>query len=193
MSEPRNTADSATPLDAIVRSALKGQYHGVLAMLRRAIELCPDDLWVSINPGGAPLWRVAYHTLYYTHLYLMRDEHSFTPWKWHQTGLQDLDGIPAPPELQDLLELPDRPRQTGVPYTREEILAYWDICERMVDADIDALDVLNPDTGFSWHTPRRSKVEQHIDSIRHIQHHTSQLAVRVRAATGDSVDWVASR
>ena len=100
---------------SVVRSSLRGQYHAALAMLREAIESCPQALWVASGPGGGnPLWRVAYHTLYYTDLYLQRDERAFHPWSLHQTGLQDMDDVPAPENLLDLLELPSRPPQTGV-------------------------------------------------------------------------------
>lgn len=183
---------SAVQLDEVLRHALKGQYHAVLAMLRSAIERCPEELWASAD-AGVPFWRVAYHALYYTHLYVQPGERAFTPWERHQTGLQDLDDVPGSPELLGFLELPHRPPQTGVPFTRDEVLKYWTVCDRMIDGAIDALDVLDPDTGFSWHSPRRSKVEQQINSIRHIQHHTSQLAVRLRAANCDGIDWVSTR
>ena len=185
--EPGDTA-----VDAVLRSALKGQYHAALAMLRQAIELCPEGIW-SGEGRGVPFWRIAYHALYYTHLYLQRDEASFTPWELHQTGLQDLDDVPAPPHLQELLELPHRPPRTGVPYSKAELLAYWSICDGMVDDAVDALDVLALETGFSWHTPSRPKVEQHMGNIRHIQHHTANLAGRVHEASGVGVDWVSTR
>ncbi len=58
------------------RDALKGQYHAGLRMLRQAIEVCPDDLWEG---GDHPnqFWHVAYHGLFYTHLYLQPDEAAF--------------------------------------------------------------------------------------------------------------------
>jgi hypothetical protein len=175
----------------VLRSALAGQYHAALAMLRQAIDLCPDALW-SERGSRPPFWRVAYHTLYYAHLYLQPGETSFRPWELHRTGIQDLDDVPAPPHLQELLELPHRPPQTGAPYTKGEVLAYLGICDRMVEGALEALDVLAPETGFSWHSPQRSRVEQQVDNVRHIQHHATQLADRVRAVTGARVDWVGS-
>jgi len=76
-----------------VRAALKGQYHAALAMLKQAIEQCPDELW----DGGqaVPFWQVAYHTLYYTHLYLQQREEDFRPWEHHGKEHHDL---PWPPE-----------------------------------------------------------------------------------------------
>jgi hypothetical protein len=181
----------SSDIDAILRSSLKDQYHATLEMLRRSIELCPDEAWAD-GRDAVPFWRVAYHALYYTHLYLQPDESSFTPWERHQTGLQDLDDVPGPPHLLEVLELPHRPPQTGVPYTRAEVSEYWGLCDGMVDGAIDAFDTLSVKSGFSWHDPSRPKVQHHIQSVRHIQHHASQLASRVREASGASVDWVGS-
>lgn len=179
-------------LDPLLRSTLASQYHAALAMLHGAIDSCPDDIWPTVDEG-APFWRVAYHALYYTHLYLQADESAFTPWEHHQTGLQDLDDIPGPEHLLTILELPHRPPQTGVPYSKEQLLTYWTLCDAMVDDAIGKLDLLAPETGFSWHSPSRPKVEQHLVSIRHIQHHTAQLSVRVRDAIGGAgVDWVST-
>jgi len=182
---------SAGPLDAAVRQSLKSQYHATLAMLRDAVQRCPDAEWVAADKGS-PFWRVAYHALYYTHLYLERDDTDFHPWEGHQSGLQHLDDVPGPPEIEALLEPPHTPAQTGVPLTRAEILAYWELCDSLVGAAVDALDLLAPTTGFRWHSPQRSKLEHQIGTIRHVQHHASQLAARVRAATGEGVDWVGS-
>lgn len=187
----QGTPINRQPLDTTLRSTLASQYHSALAMLRRAIELCPDSLW--FEPTGVPFWRVAYHTLYYTHLYLQPGERSFTPWEHHQTSLQHLDDVPGPEELDEFLELPGRPPQTGAPYPRSQMLDYWELCDGMVDDRVAATDLTAPETGFSWHTPQRPKVEQHINSIRHIQHHASLLGARMRAATGETVEWVSTK
>ena len=170
-------------------SALKSQYHAALAMFRLAIERCPDRLW----SGGEyvnPTWRIAYHVLYYTHLYIQPSAADFSPWEHHQTGIHDLDDIPAPPEIQDLTELPHRPPQTGEPYTRQEILTYWRLCDEMVDTAVDALDLWSPECGFSWYAI--PKLEHQIVTIRHIQHHTGQLGNRLREASSGKagIDWV---
>ena len=79
-------------------------------MLRQAIERCPDSLWANDESGkyDNAFWQIAYHTLYYTHLYLSVDAESFEPWEHHQTFIQDLDEFRAPPEIQELCELPHR-------------------------------------------------------------------------------------
>ena len=66
-----------------VRAALKCQYHAALAMLKQVIEPCPDDLWAG-EDYPISFWRVAYHTLFFTHLYLQPNEKAFRPWDHHR-------------------------------------------------------------------------------------------------------------
>ena len=182
----REPAVDSTNATQVLRSAFKSQFHAALAMLRQAIERCPEDLWSSRDYAN-PFWRIAYHTLYYTHLHLQPQVSSFRPWEHHQTRIQDLDEIPAPPEIEDLCELPHRPPQTGEPYTKAQVLEYWSVCEQMVEG-VDALNVLARESGFPWH--RLPKAEHQIMAIRHIQHHAAQLGVRLREAADIAIDWV---
>jgi hypothetical protein len=79
--------------DSALRSILKSQYHAARAMLREAIERCPPDEWSDTGHTNR-FWQVAYHTLFYTHLYLQRNEAAFRRWP-QQHG--DEDGISADP------------------------------------------------------------------------------------------------
>ncbi len=152
-----------------IRSVLKSQYHASLAMLRDAIERCPPEEWLSIDHKNAS-WQVAYHTLFFAHLYLQRDEAAFRLWeKHHGRG----DGT------------------QGEPYTQAEVLEYWEFCDRMVDDAVDALDLDRTECGFSWYS--MSKLEHQFVNIRHIQHHGAQLIDRVRAAADVGIPWVAAR
>ncbi len=189
MVQQEPSVDSTNATEAL-RSALKSQYHAALAMLRQAIERCPDDLW-SGGDYANPFWRIAYHTLYFVHLYIQPSAAAFRPWEHHQTGIQDMDDIPAPPDIQDLTEFPHRPPQTGEPYTKAQVLEYCTVCEEMVDDAVDALDLLDRESGFSWY--KLPKAEHQLVAIRHIQHHTAQLGVRLREAAGAGIDWVGAR
>ncbi|HKI58200.1 MAG TPA: DinB family protein [Trueperaceae bacterium] len=172
-------ASDVTP-NASLRSALKSQYHAALAMLREAVERCPDALWADPGPKNA-FWQVAYHTLYFTHLYLMPEEAGFRPWE-HQRPAQHPDGIPGRPDpASDLPLVPDA-------YSREQVLAYWQVLDGMVDACVDTLELGRGDSGFPWY--RMSKLEHQLVNLRHLQHHAAQLADRVRAAADVGVRWV---
>jgi len=57
----------------------------------------------------------------------------------------------------------------------------------MVDAAVDALELHSPESGFPWY--RLSKLV----NLRHIAHHTAQLADRLRATEGIGLRWVGAR
>lgn len=160
-----------------IRRALKGQYHAALAMLRQTIERCPEEVWTSgLHPR--PFWRIAYHALFYTHLYLMPSEDGFRPWERHRDGVNFLAEAPWPPHALPE-ELP--------PYSRDEILAYLDLVEAMVDSEVDRADLTSAGCGFPWY--EMPKLDHQMMNIRHLQQHTGQLAERLYAA-GVDLDWI---
>jgi hypothetical protein len=163
---------------AFLRDVLKSQYHASLAMLRDVIEACPDDVWQS-DAHRNRYWQIVYHVLFFTHLYLMPNEAAFVPWSGHRGERGDgTDGTDS--------DSPDPPIPT--PYTKAETLAYWTVCDDMVDGAIDALDLDSPNSGFDWYPI--PKLEHQIVNIRHIQHHTAQLADRLRKAIDRGTRWV---
>jgi hypothetical protein len=174
MDRRKRSGDSAIAMEAL-RSAVKSQYHACLRMLRTAIRRCPEDLWTHPDGHANPFWRIAYHTLFYTHLYLQANNRIFRPWEHHQRGIQHMN----------------RWRKTWRVYTRAEVLAYWRICEVMVDDAVDALNLTARQSGFSWY--KIPKLEHQIVNIRHIQYHEAQLADRLRVAIGVGVGWADSR
>jgi len=159
-------------------------------MLRDTIEKCPDALWTSSDYVN-PFWRIAYHALYYTHFYLQPNADSFRPWEHHQTGIQYMDDFEPPAAFSKIGELPHRPPKTGKPYSKEEVLAYWNTCDSAINPAVDALDIANSDSGFFWY--KVSKLEHQLINLRHLQHHLAQLGDRVRAAANTGVAWVGSR
>ncbi len=166
-------------------SILKSQYHAALAMLRDAIEKCPEKEWLATERTPNAFWQVAYHALFFAHFYLMPDHEHFTPWHGHQRDNQNPDGLPGEPDPASALPL------IPTPYTKEQVLEYWSICDGMVDSAVDALDLASEQSGFPWYPI--SKLEHQLVNIRHIQHHTAQLADRLRTAANVGVTWVGAR
>ena len=179
-----DTGPTVVQLDTL-SAALERQVRAALAMLRDAVERCPESLWLDPAPTNA-CWQVAYHTLYFTHLYLQPDEAAFRPWPGHQADVQHPDGIAGPDDPASPLPL------VPVPYTRDQVLAYVDQLDDGLHDALQALDLLAPDSGFSWYRPM-GKLEHQLVNLRHLQHHAAQLADRVRNHAGVGVDWVSSR
>jgi hypothetical protein len=160
-----------------IKAALKSQYHAALAMLEPAIEECPVELWAREHPAS-PYWQIAYHVLFFTHLYMIQNEDAFTPWEHHREETQFLGELPWPPH---------DPPNSGEPYTREQVLAYWRAVDGMVDATIDAVDLEAEDCGFWWY--ELTKLEHEWMNVRHIQHHTGQMRDRL-AEFVQLPDWM---
>lgn len=156
-----------------IRSALKFQYHAALKALREAIEKCPDAMWNDPDDRAVPFWRVGYHTLFFTHFYLQQDRRDFRPWaRAHaEAHWESLDG----PKVSE-------------GFTRADLLEYWQVCDGMIDAGVDALDLSAPQCGFPWY--KMGTLEHQLVNLRHIQHHAAILSARLRTQAGISINWV---
>lgn len=148
------------------RASIIAQYHAALEMLKHAIVACPDPLWNSVGERSA-FWQVAYHALFYTHLYLQESEQTFRPWSGHRAEY-----------------LPDRERPAEPP-NKQLVLDYLAFCQRQV-AERTADVALEAPSGFGW-IPL-NKFELQIYTIRHIQQHTGELMERLGDAI--EVDWI---
>ena len=164
--------------------ALVKQYRAGLAMLRDAVEKCPDDVWSSGEHANA-FWQIAYHALYFTHLYLHPHLDEFVPWAGHQADVQHEDGIAGPADPDSSLPL------TPDPYTRKQVLEYCDSLYDRVDDLVAGIDLESAESGFYWYPI--PKLEHQLVNLRHLQHHTAQLADRLRNQVGVGVGWVGSR
>src|ERR1700744_5569278 len=91
-------------------ASILSQYRAALAMLRQAIELCPEELWRDTRYRNR-YWHIAYHSLFYAHLYVSASEAEFTPWHRHRVACRMLGGA-----------------MEGVePYSKAELLEYLPI------------------------------------------------------------------
>jgi hypothetical protein len=151
-----------------IRDVIRSQYLASLAMLEQAIAKCPESSWDD-RAYRNQFWHIAYHVLFYTHLYLQPTREDFVPWEKHRDGLESLG-----PE-------------SGEPYARDEILAYYALCREQVKDQVAALD-LEAGSGFFW-LPM-NKLELQFYNVRHLQHHTGELCERLGARGAVEVDWI---
>ena len=160
-----------------LHDTLKSQYEAALRMLDDAIEKCPEQLWIDSSVRN-PFWRLAYHTLFYTHLYLSSSEATFVLWEKSRPNLQFMGKLPWPPH--DTID-------PGEPYTRSELRQYLGVLRSQL-GDLLSKSELDGPAGFDW-IPF-SRMELMLYNLRHLQHHGGQLADRIAVATGQGVVWV---
>jgi hypothetical protein len=162
------------------KEIIKSQYRASLEMLREAVFKCADALWYDEGYEN-PFWHIAYHALFFTHLYLQDSGKDFVPWAKHRHEYEFLGTLPWPPHRE-----PD----IGEPYTKEEVLEFLGVCQNEVEERVTSVD-LEAASGFDW-LPF-GKLELQFYNIRHLQHHTGQLVDRLRARQATGVSWVAHK
>jgi hypothetical protein len=153
-----------------ITGILISQYGAALDMLRQTIVACPEPAWNAAGDKNKT-WQVAYHALFFTHLYVEDSEDSFTPWIKHRDQSEDFDEQGA-----------------GEPYSKETILEYLGFCWQYVAERVPRLDLES-----SFDRRPYNKLELQIYSIRHIMQHTGELMERVGARGGAEIDWVGSK
>jgi hypothetical protein len=156
---------------------IQSQYLAALEMLKQAVAKCPPELWNAPEDKNK-FWHVAYHALFYVHLYLQDTEKDFHPWEKHRDESNFMGRLPWPPH---------DPPKTSDPYTREEVLDYLEFVRGQVKERLPALD-LEAESGFSW-LPF-GKFELQFYNIRHLQHHAAELYERLGSKAGIDLDWI---
>lgn len=152
---------------------LISQYLAALEMLKQTIMECPEERWDRPD-DKVKFWNVAYHALFYVHLYLQDSAQAFVPWIKHQEGYHQIGKLPDAPAAAE-------------PYTQESVLEYLTFCQHEVRQKLAHMN-LEAASGFDW-LPF-SKFELHIYSIRHIQQHVGELMERLGSGAGIDIDWV---
>jgi hypothetical protein len=163
-----------------ILKVIQSQYHASIEMLAQSIEKCPPELWHREEDNNK-FWHLAYHTLFYTHLYLSPTEADFTPWEKHRPDYYALGPLPMPPHKQPKI---------GEPYTKEEIQEYLEHLRSKIDKMVNSTD-LHAESGFEW-LPF-SKLELQFYNIRHLMQHTGELGERLGHAAQIDIDWVGKR
>jgi len=164
----------------LLKKSLVHQFEAVLCKLHHTVVLCPEDKWDE-PVGEYPFWHVVYHSLFYLDFYLTPSEAEFTERPFHRKDYEhfgfNADGQPC---------------SADTPYTKDEMLEYVQHCRAKISTVISAEteETLAGSSGFWWY--KIPRLEFHLNNIRHIQHHASQLSLHLRRAADIRVNWVSS-
>ena len=164
----------------LFKKCLLGQFGASLSVLNQCAQQCPDEQWEGLV-GDYAFWHVAYHTLFFTDLYLSPDEQSFEPPSFYREDYHFFGQKPWPPYEKVVAD---------VPYPKETIIEYVQICRDKAARIIarETPDSLEGPCGFWWYKIPRG--EFHLNSIRHIQHHAAQMSLYLRKSAGIGIDCV---
>ena len=162
-------------MDIDYRAIVWRQYGAALDMLADALRLCPDHLWTAVlwqdSEDGryGEFWFVAYHTIFWSDLYLTGSSEGSTP---------------PPPFIRS--RLPDQP------YTKEQVLGYLGECRRRCEATLASLtdERAQQRCVFAWMEP--SFLELQLYALRHVQEHAGQLSLLLGQHYVPGLDCVAS-
>jgi len=154
--------------------ALESQYDATLRMLENSIKDCPDSLWQDSSYTNK-YWHIAFHTLFYTHLYLFDSEHDFEAWEKHIEQYEYLNYVSE-----------SHPTDKAI-YSQQDLLEYLAVCKQKLEGYLSTVS-FSEASGFSW--LKFNKLELHLYNIRHAQHHTGQLGDRLREAEGQNLRWI---
>ena len=144
------------------KKVIQSQYLSALAMLKEAIEKCPQAVWNDPN-DKFKFWSKAYHVVFFVHLYLQNAEKDFVPWEKHH----DPDG--------------------DIPFTKDEVLEYLAFAKKQVMERVPITD-LEAESGFDWYPV--NKLELQFINIRHIQQHTGEFYETLGIRDNAELRWV---
>ncbi len=173
-----------------VRRALAEQYHAALAMLQDCIQKCPEKLWSNPDPPfdegdriiHRAFWRIAYHAVYFTHLYIGPSVAEFKPWPDRRPGYFDamwLEGWEIEP-----FEFP----ADAVPISKAELLAYVKYLDGQMDVLLEVVDLESPESGVPWYK-NFPKLNHELLTLRHLQGHVGQLS-EILHSNGVDTQWI---
>ena len=162
---------------ATLKTALIGQYESALATFEKCIGACPEQDWDQ--PVCDYTFRhVAYHTLFFTDLYLCGNKHRFKAQEFH---------LENPGLFAGYVELEFAEQSVA---DRGSIQKYLSHCHQLAVRTVHAEteDSLRSAAEFSWLDI--SRAENHIYNIRHIYHHAAQLSLKLRLNHDTEIPWI---
>ncbi|MCX7015394.1 MAG: DinB family protein [Candidatus Sumerlaeota bacterium] len=158
--------------DELFLDICRRQYGAMFAMLRHAMDACPEALWDK-RAHEPPFWQQAYHTLWAVDFYL-----SPAPGQFQKPSLEN--------QQANRLD-----KQPDFALAKEALTGYLESVEArfhrfLSDAGPGRLEGSNP---FQWTGP--TLAHRLLYSLRHAQHHLGWMASILRRAGIEPPKWIA--
>jgi hypothetical protein len=164
----------------IYRELISRQYEASLCMLGVCFDRCPEARW-NEPIANLEFCQAAFHVLFFTDVYLGANLESLRQQPFHQRHAQ---------VFADYEELGDAAQQAQ--YEKPFINAYFQHCREKATQVVaaESAETLQQVANFDW--IKFSRAELHAYNIRHIQHHTAQLSLRLRLDIDVDIPWISS-
>ncbi len=162
------------------KQLVTSQFEAALATLGICIDRCPQDAW-SVRVGNCPFGQVAFHTLFFADYYLGAAEHAYADQPFHREHRERFGDYE---ELQD--------REPNDLHDRDFVQSYLEHCRDKVRRVMPAETAESLQARAAFARRDFSRAELHVYNLRHVQHHTAQLSLRLRLDFGEDVPWVGS-
>lgn len=152
--------------------AIQRQFCAAIESLRRAINMCPADIWEG-RGERMQFWYVVHHTVFWLDFYLTMDPENYRPLA--PFGLEELDPAGVIPETI---------------YTKEQLLGWLDHGEQKCRAFFEGMTAERAAKRYQSGWMDFSVIELQLYNMRHVQHHTAQLNLMLRERVNDAPRWV---
>jgi hypothetical protein len=137
---------------------------------------CPAELWDDPRDQNR-FWHIAYHTLFFLHLYLHESMAVIQAWEVRRKDYGQIEPFPWDPVK--------RPEVSEF-YSQAKILAFWEVSSPFLNIPVPVM-TLTGSSGFDW-LPF-DKLGLQFYSLRHFQQHVEELMESQSSRAGISVDW----
>lgn len=175
--QPKNRIHRANMNLESYKNLIIGQYEAALCTIATIVNQVPDEIW-SGKVANYGFDQSLFHTLFYTDVYLSKNEHLVADQKFHKQHADVFEGY------EEFESSPPTKR-----YSIEFIKQYLDFCVEKSRTAVNAETEksLAGEAEFSWHTISRGEI--HPYNLRHIQHHAAQLIMRLRLDSDINIGW----
>jgi len=160
----------------IFLDAISEQYGAAIAMLKKNLKFCPEEVWDD-RTSGPPFWHVAYHVMWYFDWYLSDSKEARESFKskFGEEPSQDLNKSPeitltATQLLDYLSDLKEKTKKRFKNITSDELLQ---------------------SSVFEWHGS--SVLSSLLYNLRHLMLHIGALNLRLHNKGVKFENWVSSK
>jgi hypothetical protein len=168
------------PMVDTVKENITNQFEAALSTLNFCIDKCPEAAWNG-PVVNLKFCQAVFHTLFYTDFYLGQTDEDFRREPFHRENAH---------VFRDYEEL--EPRAPVHLYDKAWIKTYLQYCLKR------GREVLASETAESLAAktkfPRKdfSRAELYVYNMRHLQHHSAQLIMRLRLDYEVDAPWFSS-